>query len=89
MLIRLGLNTAIHAAAGVAVAGLALVAAEGWRRAYKAGGAPELDRRGRAFTDTDDADHAPFDAAPLRPGEAGPGNAGPGNAGPAPGGAPR
>jgi hypothetical protein len=33
MLIRLTLNAAVHAAAGLAVGGLAIAAAEGWRRA--------------------------------------------------------
>ena len=46
MLIRLAANAAVHAAAGVAVAGLAAVAVEGWRRAYaadRAGGGDALD----------------------------------------------
>lgn len=46
MLIRLTLNAAVHAAAGVAVAGLAAVAYEGWRRARQ-------NERGPGF------DHAP------------------------------
>jgi hypothetical protein len=37
MLLRLTANFAVHAAAGVAVAGLAALAAEGWRRAARAG----------------------------------------------------
>jgi hypothetical protein len=35
MLIRLTLNGLVHAAAGVAVGGLAIAAAEGWRRALR------------------------------------------------------
>lgn len=44
MLIRMGLNYGLHAAAGVATAGLVMLAAEGWRRAYKAGNGPSMTR---------------------------------------------
>jgi hypothetical protein len=44
MLIRMGLNYGLHAAAGVATAGLLVLAAEGWRRAYKAGNGPSMGR---------------------------------------------
>jgi hypothetical protein len=47
MLIRMGLNYAVHAAAGVATAGLVMLAAEGWRRAYKAGNGPSMAGCGR------------------------------------------
>jgi hypothetical protein len=92
MLIRLGLNAAVHAAAGVAVAGLALVAAEGWRRAYKAGNAgTPLGGRGEerapmgSNVEDDDQpleDEPPVGAAePPRPSDAGPGTpAGPSGA---------
>jgi hypothetical protein len=46
MLIRMGLNYGLHAAAGVATAGLLVLAAEGWRRACKTGNVPSV--RGRA-----------------------------------------
>ena len=46
MLIRMGLNYGVHAAAGVATAGLLMLAAEGWRRAYKAGNGPSMTGRG-------------------------------------------
>ncbi|SDF92339.1 hypothetical protein SAMN05216241_103181 [Limimonas halophila] len=64
MLIRLAANAAVHAAAGVAVAGLAAVAVEGWRRAYA------TDRDGRA----DPLDVPP--PAPTPPSAAGDGSAG-------------
>lgn len=35
MVIRLTLNAAVHAVAGIAVGSLAVVAAEGWRRALR------------------------------------------------------
>jgi hypothetical protein len=47
MLIRMGLNYGVHAAAGVATAGLLVLAAEGWRRACKAGNGPSMAGRGR------------------------------------------
>ncbi len=47
MLIRMGLNYGVHAAAGVATAGLLMLAAEGWRRAYKAGNGPSMTGGGR------------------------------------------
>jgi hypothetical protein len=40
MLIRMGLNYGLHAAAGVATAGLLVLAAEGWRRACKTDNGP-------------------------------------------------
>lgn len=59
MLIRMGLNYGVHAAAGVATAGLLMLAAEGWRRAYKAGNGPSM-MRGRDH-DTPDPDVARHD----------------------------
>ena len=59
MLIRMGLNYGLHAAAGVATAGLLVLAAEGWRRAYKAGNGPSMTR-GRDH-DTPDPDVARHD----------------------------
>jgi hypothetical protein len=61
MLIRLAANFAVHAAGGVAVAGLAAVAAEGWRRAYQGQGMDRAPDMGRA---------APADGGP---GGSGPG----------------
>lgn len=90
MLIRLGLNVAVHAAAGVAVAGLACIAAEGWRRAYRAGKAPELDRfdrrSGGPAGDTI-VDEPPLEDEPPAPGprEAGPSDPGTAGTGPEPG----
>jgi hypothetical protein len=92
MLIRLGLNAAVHAAAGVAVAGLAVIAAEGWRRAYQAGnaGAPfGGGSRGRETwgSNVEDDDQPLEDeppaapAEPPRPSDAGPGGPSPGSGG--------
>jgi hypothetical protein len=59
MLIRMGLNFGVHAAAGVATAGLLVLAAEGWRRAYKAGQPPAMKRGGHG--DEPDPDVARHD----------------------------
>lgn len=59
MLLRLAANAAVHAVAGVAVAGLAAVAAEGWRRAYLQGSAgPDPDGPGANTT-------SPYDDGPA------------------------
>jgi hypothetical protein len=58
MLIRMGLNYGLHAVAGVATAGLLVLAAEGWRRAYKAGNGPTMGRgRNHDAPDPDVARH--------------------------------
>ena len=57
MLIRMGLNYGLHAAAGVATASLLVLAAEGWRRSCKAGNGPSI-ARGRNH-DAPDPDVAP------------------------------
>jgi hypothetical protein len=91
MLIRLGLNAAVHAAAGVAVAGLAVVAVEGWRRAYKAGnaGTPSgRDPRGGETwgSNIEDDDRPLEDEPPVAPADPPrPSDAGPGGPSPAPG----
>jgi len=82
MLIRMGLNYGIHAAAGIATAGVLMLAAEGWRRAYKAGNGPKMMRGCDDGPDTDVARHDWIDEEAA----AGPGS-GSTTGGPASGGA--
>jgi hypothetical protein len=98
MLIRMGLNYAVHAAAGVATAGVLILAAEGWRRAYKAGNGPRMASGGRRDDDDavarhdwidEEAEGAPSSGGPAsggpstgQSGGAGPSGSGPAGSGP-------
>jgi hypothetical protein len=88
MLIRMGVNWGLHLAAGVATAGLALLAAEGWRRAAEAGNGPKM-AGGRRDDEVPRHDFAEEPGGPGGPGNmggpaapgTGPAGSGPENAG--------